>query len=511
MLTRCYRLAPGARLETSAGRRWLRSHYPLRQVELNETAWRLLNALDGQTPLHLLVERLTPEVLGFLDARLAGGLLEARYGVRAPRELPLVRVVIPVRDNPAGLARCLAALAAQRYPEQKIQLVVVDDASAHPARDFTPTPDAVGKMVHWVRLEKNAGPATARNAGAAWPGGWNPAPGCRGQAGPAPPAVAAAASNLAFLDSDCVPGPDWLAAMVAVLDDRWVGAAGGKVEGLRRDRLLARYESACSSLQLGDRPGPAAAAGARLPYLPACNLMVSREAFAAVGGFRPGARLGEDFDLCRRLARAGYGVFYYPGVSVRHHYRDRWAPFLRRKADYAFSEAWLRRAHPGPWWRKPSRAARAGLVLGAVGLAAGGWWWALAVAIPPALEGARHHWRLRRAFAQVPRRLRWLASLRRGAGIMLSECRAAARETMALWLPLIVAAPRLAVLAAPVALAAGIAEWRARRPPLRWWEFAVGFGAECMAYSFGRVVGFGWQWTEPARRRVASCRWKRGQ
>src|SRR3984957_9290752 len=91
-----------------------------------------------------------------------------------------VTVVIPVRDRQAELARCLAGLV--RLP----RVIVVDDGSGDPAAIAGIAAPAGARG---VRRDVNGGPAAARNTGLA----------------------AADTPLVAFLDSDCVPGPGWLA------------------------------------------------------------------------------------------------------------------------------------------------------------------------------------------------------------------------------------------------------------------------------------------------------------
>ena len=100
-----------------------------------------------------------------------------------------------------------------------------------------------------------------------------------------------------------------------------------------------------SSLCLGrrDRSGQA---GNDTFYLPSCNLLVRRQAFAASRGFREELHVGEDVDLTWRLRDAGGKIVYTPRGRVFHEHRSRLWPFLRRRFQYGTSEGLLQLLHP---------------------------------------------------------------------------------------------------------------------------------------------------------------------
>lgn len=78
----------------------------------------------------------------------------------APGEVESVlSVIIPIRNDPANLTRCIASLRQSR--STRFEILVVDDAS----NDHTPdAAEALGVRV--IRLPHNGGPARARNIGA---------------------------------------------------------------------------------------------------------------------------------------------------------------------------------------------------------------------------------------------------------------------------------------------------------------------------------------------------------
>ncbi|OHB44439.1 MAG: hypothetical protein A2Y13_08555 [Planctomycetes bacterium GWC2_45_44] len=66
--------------------------------------------------------------------------------------------------------------------------------------------------------------------------------------------------------------------------------------------------------------------------LAAC-LMVRKDLFGKIGGFDEGYRLYfEDVDLCYRIDKAGYKIYYLPDAIVLHHHRRQSAEKLNMKA-----------------------------------------------------------------------------------------------------------------------------------------------------------------------------------
>lgn len=86
-------------------------------------------------------------------------VLEAKPDVVEQPAPPALSVIVPVHNDPLNLERCLDALRTSRY--ENYEVIVADDAST----DDTP---AVAESfgVRILRLDKNAGPAAARNIGA---------------------------------------------------------------------------------------------------------------------------------------------------------------------------------------------------------------------------------------------------------------------------------------------------------------------------------------------------------
>ncbi|UYP18038.1 mycofactocin biosynthesis glycosyltransferase MftF [Rhodococcus sp. Z13] len=255
------------------------------------------------------------EVVDAQSAAVARRLLDAGIGNPRPTKLPPtseVTIVVPVKDNPAGLDRLLAALEGH-------EVIVVDDGSDVPVE--TPERGRVRVLRHGTAR----GPAAARNTGL----------------------QQATTEFVAFLDSDVVPRIGWLERSLGHFTDPAVALVAPRIVALDPESgALARYEHARSSLDLGRRES-AVIAGGPVSYVPSAALIVRRSALVEAGGFDERLHVAEDVDLCRRLQEAGWRLRYEPIAWVAHDHRIRFRKWLTRKAFYGTGAAPLAERHPG--------------------------------------------------------------------------------------------------------------------------------------------------------------------
>jgi mycofactocin glycosyltransferase len=282
---------------------------PLRLLRLSERAAALVRGWEsGATVGHRKAEQILARRL------VSSGVFLPRPGptVFRPQD---VTVVIPVRDRPEALERLLTALKG-------MECLVVDDASRDPGRTREIAEQA---GCRFLALATNGGPAAARNAGL----------------------NQVATPLVAFIDSDCVPDPNWLEPLLGHFDDPMVAAVAPRIVPLPvvPATTLSRYEAARSSLDRGGSPGLVRPLS-RIPYVPSAALTVRRE----VGGgtlFDPRLRGGEDVDLVWRLVEAGWDVRYEPVSTVHHDGPVRLGSWLSRRAFYGTTAGPLARRHPG--------------------------------------------------------------------------------------------------------------------------------------------------------------------
>jgi mycofactocin glycosyltransferase len=434
----------------------------------------------------------------------AAGKLARRLtdtGLAQPRPpgpaLPDVTVVIPARDRPAHLDRCLAALGRD-YP-----VIVVDDGSRQAA--------AIAGLCRQhsatlIRRPRPGGPGPARNDGLAQ----------------------VTTSLVAFLDSDCEAGPEWITSLAAHFADPLVAAVAPRVRAITGPSAAGRYLGARAPLDMGPQEGRVLPL-TRLSYVPTAALLVRRTALASdeaktvapdassadgahlpaagspgavssstgpfaagpfdAGPFDASLRYGEDVDLVWRLAEAGWRVRYDPAASVSHAEPATWVRLLARRFRYGCSAAPLAQRHPGQvpplilqaW---PAAAVAALLARRPVAaLAAYG-------------AGTGQLVRLLRGWDVPPKGV-----LRPMADSVLQTWLGAGRWTIQYALPVAAAGlarpggqtarTRLGRRLAVASLLVGppIAEWRRIRPSMHAAAFSLGYLADEVAYGAGVYRG----------------------
>jgi glycosyltransferase involved in cell wall biosynthesis len=221
----------------------------------------------------------------------------------------VLSVIVPVRNGAGTLPDTLAGLEAQR-PQEPFEVIVVDDGSTDLTSKLARSSPVV---THVVELD-GAGPARARNAGAAL----------------------ASAENLAFLDADCRPTQGWLLAGTAGLHD--ADLVLGETRP-RPDQPCGPFDRTLSVVGLS-------------PLFESANLFVRRDLFERLGGFdswlgpRNGKELGEDVWFGWRARRSGARIAACPGALAHH------AVFPRSALGFA-AERWRLRFFPALAKRVP--------------------------------------------------------------------------------------------------------------------------------------------------------------
>lgn len=231
-----------------------------------------------------------------------------------PPVAPLFSVIVCTRNGASRIAKCLTAIG--KLAGGPHECVVVDDGSTDGTADIVARGFPGVKPIHLTA----SGLSAARNAGAA----------------------AATGEWLAFTDDDCEPDAEWLLRLRPLCaGGRFAAVGGPNLPPPPRDwqeAVVCASPGAPSHVMLTDEEAE---------HLPGCNLVVSKTAFDAVGGFDPRFRTaGDDVDFCWRLRDAGYRLGFAPGAFVWHWRRPSVRAFLRQQIGYGHAERLLLRKHP---------------------------------------------------------------------------------------------------------------------------------------------------------------------
>jgi GT2 family glycosyltransferase len=221
---------------------------------------------------------------------------------------PSFSVIVPTYDRPEAVRRLLLALQRLEYPEDRFEVVVVDDGGATPL-------DAVVDGVRYgfgvtLLRQANAGPASARNMGAQR---------ARGQ-------------YLAFTDDDCEPDNDWLDALARRFDVEPDVMVGGRTVNALRENVYSEASQTIVDLVYGHYNRDPLNAR----FVASSNLALPAEDFREVGGFDtsfPSAG-GEDRELCRRWIATGRRIVFEPDAVVLHAHSLSTKAFFRQHFEY---------------------------------------------------------------------------------------------------------------------------------------------------------------------------------
>jgi glycosyltransferase involved in cell wall biosynthesis len=254
----------------------------------------------------------------------------------------LIAVIIPTRDRPGSLSRCLTALANQTIADA-LEIIVVDDGSL----DRQAVLDVVGEhKLARVEFQDRSGPASARNTG-----------------------VAVARSDaVCFIDDDCEPDRSWAEKMASA-----VRAGPGPVAGSTIQSV--------DDTPLGTALGLVvdAAVSADFRFAPSNNLAGRRELFETIPfDERYPAAAGEDRDWCARVAAAGYLLRIEPEAKLIHRSEPALRAFLAQQVRYGRGAFRFRRGgdrrrrleHPAFYVRLIRRGFDHGIATGSLLVAA---------------------------------------------------------------------------------------------------------------------------------------------
>src|ERR1700733_15645683 len=233
---------------------------------------------------------------------------------RGSTKIMSVSIIVPTFNGASRIGNCLDALLKQTAGRDA-EILVVNDGSADN------TADVVARY-SGVRLitQSNAGPAAARNRGA----------------------LAAQGTVILFTDDDCVPMPEWLAAMIEPFKDRNVVGVKG-VYRTRQRRLVARFvqiEYEDKYRLMSDVP--------HIDFIDTYSAGFRRDRFLEMNGYDTSfpVACAEDVELSYRMSARGWKMKFVPAAVVYHTHPNTLWQYLKKKYKFAFWRVLAVRKNP---------------------------------------------------------------------------------------------------------------------------------------------------------------------
>jgi len=225
-------------------------------------------------------------------------------------------VVIATYNRARLLEECLGSLISQKYPNDRFEVIVVDDGSSDDTGDAVAAMKKGSPVSIRYLVQENQGPGLARNLGVS----------------------KATGKIIAFMDDDDTADENWLSDSLKHLDDERTILGGTTHIRREDDSLLSQYEAMNNEFQEAGKKSP--------KYVPTRNMFIRKKAFEELGGFRD-LRTGEDMDLCFRGLSRGYRLIGAAGdCIIWEKSRANLKEFMKKYLTYGFNRVYLMRSHP---------------------------------------------------------------------------------------------------------------------------------------------------------------------
>lgn len=236
-------------------------------------------------------------------------------------DLPFVSVIVPMHNERRHIERCLDSLAAQDYPRDRFEVIVIDGKSTDGSHELVESFQA--KMPN-LRLVENRGKHTARglNIGLAMAHG----------------------EVITRVDAHAAAAPDYLRESVAALQRTGADVVGGPIQTLGEGKIGKSVALAVSS--------PFGVGNAVFRYsqreqwtdtvaFPAYR----RDVFDRIGPFGE-IDSGEDDEFHYRLRDAGGRILLTPAIRSTYYARTSYWELIRQYLSYGQAKVVVLSRHP---------------------------------------------------------------------------------------------------------------------------------------------------------------------
>lgn len=237
---------------------------------------------------------------------------------------PFVSIIVPVFNGERTIARCAESLIVQDYPQERYEVLVVDNGSTDRTREILSNYPA--KLLSETNIQSSY---AARNRGI----------------------EAARGEFLAFTDSDCIADKRWIIQLIGGFTGPEIGGVAGKIEGVKSENSISRYvEKKRIHGQEQFVQGVFC-----LPFAATGNVMYRRIVFEEIGLFDETFYSGGDVELGLRMSSLTKWKYHYqPQALVKHPHNDSLRTHFRQSKRYATGHVHLAKKHPQIWTKRSS-------------------------------------------------------------------------------------------------------------------------------------------------------------
>jgi len=220
----------------------------------------------------------------------------------------LFTIIIPTYNRVDQLRQCLLSIAELDYPNERFEVVIVDDGGT---QNLDPCLADLDNRINVNLVQKsNGGPASARNEGA----------------------LTASGQYLLFTDDDCELNPDFL----TVLESSFQQYPECMIGGRTINRLTENLYSDTSQLIVDIVYRHYNEQQDRARFIASNNMAMPLQLFEQVGGFDLAffSAASEDRELCSRWLDKGFEIVCDPGLLVYHSHCLTLGGFVRQHFAY---------------------------------------------------------------------------------------------------------------------------------------------------------------------------------
>jgi cellulose synthase/poly-beta-1,6-N-acetylglucosamine synthase-like glycosyltransferase len=240
---------------------------------------------------------------------LRSGKQKRKFSGGSQKSLPAMSIIVPVKDEEKVVGRLLKALAKADYPQDKKEIVIVEDGSidrtVEICRRFAEKHPGQVKLVR--RSISDGKPSALKEA-----------------------LKHVSGEIVAVLDADNIPEPDFLLRAASYFEDSSVAAVQGRLIAVNEDEnILTKFVSQEEALRCEAYMRGKDALGLFVPLTGSCYF-VKKSVLDDVGGWNCKV-LSEDMELAARLTKNGHKIRYASDVKSWQEYPATVSGFFKQR------------------------------------------------------------------------------------------------------------------------------------------------------------------------------------